>query len=141
MKKYYLFTYNNKIKKVLDADNMKELKENITKKKAEPDNEYILLKLSKQKVYNSLVSTGPIKLTFKIYELINNNLKLKYEKIKNRKGELDQDKRNAQFLYYTEEYYKKYGIRSDDLKKVCTLAIQNKLEKRLLAPKLITQIL
>jgi hypothetical protein len=38
------------------------------------------------------------------------------------------------------EYYEKNNIKLKDLKKIAELAFLNKLEKRLLAPKLITQI-
>ena len=74
---------------------------------------------------------GPIKITFQFYELTSRgNLKKKKE-----------DPRAIQLVYYTLDYYLKNKIKSSDLVKLALLAFQNKLEKRLLAPKLITQIL
>jgi hypothetical protein len=63
------------------------------------------------------------------------------EKLPNKKGELDPDRRNSQYLYYTTEYYEANNIKSSDLKQVALLACGNKLEKRPLAVKLITQII
>ena len=51
-----------------------------------------------------------------------------------------EDKRDIQIIYYTLDYYKKNKIKTKDLKKIGELGFLNKLEKRLLAPKLITQI-
>ena len=143
MDKYYLYKYNKVIKKVISGSNKKILQQLDLK-----DNkkyEYILLTLSKIKDYNkeSKFIGGPIKITFKILETKTNRkgnviLVPKYEKQLNRKGEKDYDKRNAQFLYLTTEYLKKFNKK--DIKLVAELAIQNKLEKRLLAPKLIDQI-
>ena len=70
----------------------------------------------------------------------NNILKPLYEKITNSKGEPDPDRRNSQYLYITQEHYKKNGIKIDDLQKVALLAFQYKLEKRPLAIKIIDQI-
>ncbi len=149
--KYYLFKYNvekQKIKKILEANKMSELKENIVGKSIDSSNEILLLKLSKEKKFNiqpnqsglNKLVGGPIKIIFKVYEINDSNvLKPKYEKIKNKKGELDSDKRNSQFLYITMDYYLS-GIKTNDLELVALLAIQNKLEKRPLAPKLINQI-
>lgn len=142
--KYYLFEFNpnkNKIKKLVSSKNIKKLKEQIIGKSINENNEFILLKLSKEKRFNesNKLIGGPIKITVKIFEFLNNILIPKYEKILNRKGELDPDKRNAQFLFITKEYLDN-GINDKDLEKVALMAIKNNLEKRPLAPKLINQI-
>ncbi len=149
--KYYLFKYNvekQKIKKILEAKKISELKENIVGKSIDTSNEILLLKLSKEPKFNNKSNQtglnklvgGPIKITFKVYEInYSNIIKPKYEKIKNKKGELDSDKRNSQFLYIPMDYYLG-GIKTNDLELVALLAIQNKLEKRPFAPKLIDQI-
>lgn len=149
--KYFLISYNeakNKIKTVLKSKKMETLKEQIKGKKVSPENQILLLKLSKEKNFkdnnktglNKLIG-GPIKITFKMYQLTESMvLKKKYESTLNRKGEPDPDKRNAQFLFITKEYYQSNGVVQEDLEKVALLAFKNKLEKRPLAPKLINQI-
>jgi hypothetical protein len=153
--KYFLITFNetkNKTKTVLKSKKMETLKEDIRGKKISGENQIILVKLSKEKNFispekndnklglNKLIG-GPIKITFKMYQLTENMvLKQKYEPILNRKGEPDPDKRNSQFLYITKDYYQTKGINQQDLEKVALLAIKYKLEKRPLAPKLINQI-
>ena len=151
--KYWLFKFNTgkkTIKKIGNSNSIRELKEQVIgKKQANPEKyEFILIKLSKEPKYNPTDKSplakligGPIKLTIKMYEISNSGiLKPKYEKLPNKKGELDPDRRNSQFLYYTEEYYEANNINSTDLKKVALIASENKLEKRPLAVKLITQI-
>jgi hypothetical protein len=150
--KYFIYKYDTekkKIKTISHSKKMSELKQKIVGKKINPKNEIILLKLTKYKKYkhnpekksmlNKLV--GPIKINIKIFEVSENQvLKPKYEKTLNRKGEQEPDKRNAQFLFMSLDYYNKKGINKDDLKKVALLGIQNKLEKRPLAPKFIDNI-
>lgn len=63
---------------------------------------------------------GPIKVTFKF---VNN----------------EEDKRNI-FLFLDNKYITNNDINDDDLFKVARLAINDKLEKRLLAPKLISDL-
>ncbi len=154
--KYWLIKYSptkNKIKTILKSKKIETLKEQIKGIKISSNYEIILLKLTKEPKFkddNSLQTNksslnkligGPIKITFKMYLLTDSMvLKPKYEPIPNRKGELDPDKRNAQFLFITKEYYETKGINQKDLEKVALLAITNKLEKRPLAPKLIDQI-
>lgn len=149
--KYMLFKFNpdkNKIKKISEGSKMSEIKENVIGKKINKTDEVILLKLSKEKKFDPNAENklgkligGPIKITFKIYEITPNyNLKQKYEKTPNKKGELDSDKRNSQYLFITLDHYQKYRIKKSDMELVALLAIQFKLEKRLLAPKLIDQI-
>jgi hypothetical protein len=91
------------------------------------------LKIEKVKKWNPKIPTnilgGPIKLSFTFFDIT--------KKLKIKKKE---DKRAIQIVYYTLEYYEKNNIKLKDLKKVAELAFLNKLEKRLLAPKLITQI-
>ncbi len=168
--KYFLLKYNvekQKIKKLAESNTIRELKEKIIGKTINKDNEILLIKLSKEKNYSFALAEakatksnsgsnlfkvgGPIKITFKVYEIWSKDdesdtggiqLKPKYEKLRNKKGELDSDKRNGQFLYITLDYYKKNGPlnNTSDLELVGLLAIQYKLEKRPLAPKLIDQI-
>jgi len=99
-------------------------------------------KVDKSKGLNKLIG-GPIKVTVTMYKYDDNDYR-RYIKIventKNRKGEIEPDKRNVQFLFYTTEWLKKYGIIESDLQKVATLAKSDSLEKRLMAPKLIDQI-
>jgi hypothetical protein len=152
--KYYLFKfYDNKISKILKCNKKSELKEKLVGKRLNiPQTgnvEFILVKLSKEKKFNpnekksglNGMIGGPIKITFKIMEINDNNImKPKYEKIKNSKGKNDPDKRNAQFVYIPMDYYENKGINNADIEQLSHWALLNKLEKRLLAPKLITQI-
>ena len=151
--KYWLFKFNiekKSVKKIGKSNGIRELKNQVIGKKLKDFNlyEFILIKLSKESKYNpedksalAKLIAGPIKLTIKMYQITESGtLKPKYEKLPNKKGELDPDKRNAQYLYYTTEYYEENGIKSIDLKQVALLACENKLEKRPLAVKSITQI-
>ena len=151
--KYVLFKFNKekdeKVKKITESKSIGELKKNIIGKKIGENNEIILIKLSKESSFNEKninsplgkLIGGPIKITFKVYSINKNNiLKPNYEKTTNNKGEPDPDRRNSQYLYITLDHYIKNGIKIDDLKKVALLAFQYKLEKRLLATKLIDQI-
>lgn len=151
--KYWLFKINtekNSVKKVGESNGIRELKSQVIGQKLKDFNsyEFVLIKLSKEPKYNpedksplAKLIAGPIKVTIKMYEITESGtLKPKYEKLPNRKGELDPDRRNSQFLYYTTEYYETNNIKSSDLKQVALLACGNKLEKRPLAVKLITQI-
>jgi len=151
--KYWLFKFNiekNSVKKIGESNGIRELKEQIIGQKLKDFDsyEFVLIKLSKEPKYNpedksalAKLIAGPIKLTIKMYGLTESGtLKPKYEKLPNKKGELDPDRRNAQYLYYTPDYYEANGIKSSDLKQVALLACTNKLEKRPLAVKSITQI-
>jgi len=146
--KYYLFKYHdNKIKKVLRFNKRDEIKKELIGRKLNKDAEYILTKISKEKSYTENISNklniklGPIKVVFKIMEINENGImKPKYEKLTNNKGKLDPDKRNAQFVYISMNYYEKNGIKSADIMEVSRWALLNRLEKRLLAPKFIDQI-
>lgn len=150
--KYVLFKFNKekgKVKKITESKSISDLKENVIGKKIGENYEIILLKLSKEPKFNEKninsplgkLIGGPIKITFKIYSINENNiLKPLYEKTLNSKGEPDTDKRNSQYLYITLDHYKKNGIKTTDLKKVALLAFQYKLEQRPLAVKLIDQI-
>jgi len=151
--KYWLFKINmekNSVKKVGESNGIRELKSQVIGQKLKDFNsyEFVLIKLSKEPKYNpedksplAKLIAGPIKVTIRMYEITESGtLKPKYEKLPNRKGELDPDRRNSQFLYYTTEYYETNNIKSSDLKQVALLACANKLEKRPLAVKLITQI-
>lgn len=113
---------------------MKDIRQKIIGKTINISNELILLKLSKTdwKPNNKIpinMLGGPIKITFTFCKLSPNGNITKIE-----------DNRDLRFLYYTIDYYNKYGIKNDDLLKVADMCFNDKLEKRLLAPKLITQI-
>ena len=134
--KYIMYKfYNNKISSLAKADNKNDLKEIIKGKKISIESDIILITLEKTKwtpetkiPINML--GGPIKVLFSFYKITKKGI------IKKNKN----DSRSIQFLYYTYDYYLKNKINSTDLKKIAQLAFNNKLEKRALAPKLITQI-
>ena len=135
--KYYMFNLNkekNKITLIGYSTSKKEILNTLKQNKIE--NDIILIKLEKTKwtpttkIPANMLS-GPIKVFFSFYTV----------SIKNKIQENKEDPRAVQFLFYTYDYYLKYKIRIKDLKKLSKLAFVNKLEKRLLAPKLITQIL
>jgi hypothetical protein len=144
--KYYLFELNRKsilsrenTKKQLEDKKKKELEdkkkkelEDKKKKITNLDSDLMIMKLEKMKDWkpNSKYIGGPIKITFSFYTISKKNKLKKVE-----------DKRAVQIIYYTWDYYQKNKIKSSDLKKIAFLAFQNKLEKRLLAQKLISQIL
>ena len=155
--KYWLFKINtekNSVKKVGESNGIRELKFQIIGQKLKDFNsyEFVLIKLSKEPKYNpedksplAKLIAGPIKVTIKMYGITESGtLKPKYEKLPNKKGELDPDRRNSQYLYLTEAYYSESnGSRnmSKDFKQLALLACTNKLEKRPLAVKLIDQVL
>jgi hypothetical protein len=135
--KYYMFKLNkkkNKISLISKANSKKEILN--TSKQHKIENDIILIKLEKTKwtpttkIPANMLS-GPIKVFFSFYTV----------NIKNKIRENKEDPRTVQFLFYTYDYYLKHKIKIDDLKNLSKLAFANKLEKRLLAPKLITQIL
>jgi len=135
--KYYMFKLNkekNKISLISKANSKKEILN--TSKQHKIENDIILIKLEKTKwtpttkIPANMLS-GPIKVFFSFYTV----------NIKNKIRENKEDPRKVQFLFYTYDYYLKHKIKIDDLKNLSKLAFANKLEKRLLAPKLITQIL
>ena len=137
--KYYFFKINKKTNKVssLNKGNSKsELTKDIYKnKKINSDYEVVLFKFEfvkewhpDKKIPINMIG-GPIKIKFDFFSVSPKNKLKKVE-----------DKRIVQMIYYTLDYYKKNKIKSLDLKKVAELAFLNKLEKRLMAPKIITQI-
>jgi hypothetical protein len=136
--KYYMFKLNkekNKINSVTKANSKEELSEKTKGKKMSLENDIVLITLEKTKwtpetkiPVNML--GGPIKVYFSFYTVSKRG-----RIIKNK-----EDPRAVQFLFYTYDFYLKHKIKMDDLKKLSKLAFANKLEKRLLAPKLITQI-
>jgi hypothetical protein len=136
--KYLFFKFdlkNDKLVLIEKGNSKSELIKNINKKTIKQKYEMILMKLDKVKEW-SLQSKipinmvgGPIKISFLFFDL-NNKHKLKHK----------EDPRSIQIVYYTWEYFQKNNIKISDLKKVAKLSVSNKLEKRLLAPKLIEQI-
>jgi hypothetical protein len=136
--KYLFFKFNsekNKIILIEKGNSKSELIKSINKKNINNKYDILLMKLEKKKEWslNTKIPInmlgGPIKISFLFFTLTNKN------KLKNK-----EDARSIQILYYTWEYYQKYNIKTKDLKEVAKLSFLNKLEKRLLAPKLIDQI-
>jgi len=141
--KYYIFvnyTKKQKISLISSHNNKKEIfsilknkiKEKI-KKENYSDISIILLKIIKVN-YNPnqpiKMVFGPVKVEIKFFEL-------------SERGSIKKnnfEKRNNH-LFYTNEYLENNKIIRKDLKKIVNLAVNNKLEKRLLAPKTIDQIL
>ena len=90
------------------------------------DNNLVLMELTKtswtpESIVPINMIGGPIKITF---NFVNN----------------EEDKRNVFKLFLDNKYLIKNNINDDDLFKVARLAINDKLEKRLLAPKLISDL-
>ena len=134
--KYIMYKfYNNKISSLAKADNKNDIKEIIKGKKISIESDIILITLEKTtwtpetKIPINMLG-GPVKVLFSFYKITKKGI------VKKNKN----DSRSIQFLYYTYDYYLKNKINSTDLKKIAQLAFNNKLEKRALAPKLITQI-
>jgi len=137
MNKYFFYKINtltNKVSLINKGDKKTELSKEVNKTLKNQDKyQIMLLKIEKVKKWNPKIPLnilgGPIKISFTFFDIT--------KKLKIKKKE---DKRAIQIIYYTLEYYEKNNIKLKDLKKVAELAFLNKLEKRLLAPKLITQI-
>jgi hypothetical protein len=136
--KYSFFKFNllaNKVSSLSKGNSKKELNKNTKGKKLKSNDEVVLLKFTLMKDWSpdTKISInmlgGPIKVTFSFYEVTDKG-KLKKK----------EDKRAIQFVYYTFDFYQKNKIKSKHLKKLVLMAFKNSLDKRLLAPKLITQI-
>lgn len=134
--KYILYKFvNNKISKLTEAQTKTELTKNIKGKKINVESDIILITFEKTD-WNSNTKIpinmlgGPVKVLFSFYTISKNGV-LKKNK---------EDPRAIQFLFYTYDYILKHKINSKDLKKLALFAQANKLEKRALAPKLITQL-
>jgi hypothetical protein len=132
--KYIFYKFNTKtVSTIAKGINKKELTENMKDKKISDNYDVLLMKIEKKKEWTPKIPInmlgGPIKVSFSFYTVTNKG-KLKKQ----------EDSRGIQIIYYTLDYYQKNKIKSEDLKKIALLAFLNKLEKRLLAPKLITQI-
>lgn len=134
--KYIMFKMNDKktVSSITKANTKEELKDNLKNKTIPLDTDIILITLEKTNwVPDTKISInmlgGPIKVLFTFYTF--------KKSIKKNKD----DPRAVQFLFYTYDYYLKNKIKINDLKKIANLAFQNKLEKRPLAKKLITQII
>lgn len=131
-----MFKMNDKktVSSITKANTKEELKDNLKNKTIPLDTDIILITLEKTNwVPDTKISInmlgGPIKVLFTFYTF--------KKSIKKNKD----DPRAVQFLFYTYDYYLKNKIKINDLKKIANLAFQNKLEKRPLAKKLITQII
>ena len=72
---------------------------------------------------------GPIKVEINFFQITNRGA-IKTNKFETRNNH----------LFYTIEHLEKNNIKLSDFKKIIKLAIDDKLEKRLLAPKTINQI-
>ena len=132
--KYIFFKYNlSKVNKICESKTKDELKNKMKGKKIEGD--ILLMKFQKKRDWSPTTKIpvsmlgGPIKVLFEFYEISDKGVLKKKE-----------DERSVQFIYYTYDYYLEHKINSDDLLKLAKLVFENKLEKRLMAPKLITQI-
>tara|TARA_B100001093_G_C26625244_1_gene926460 strand:+ start:417 stop:866 length:450 start_codon:yes stop_codon:yes gene_type:complete len=136
---YVIFKMKQKISFIDTHNNKKELfkiLKNKMKQKVSKDNfekyEIVLINIKKV-AYNPnqpiKMVFGPVKLEIDFLEFSNRGA------IKANKFE----KRNNH-LFYTLEFLKNNKISKSQFKKVIELALENKLEKRLLAPKVIEQI-
>ena len=127
-KKYKIISKNNNLRILL-----KEGKEKIFKNKDKyVDLKVVLLKLTKQKIVKNeskiKLYTGPIKVEMFNYKITKRGtIKLN-------------EKSKSNLLFYTDKYLEKNKIKSKDLMKIGKAFDLDKLEKRLLAPKLINQI-
>lgn len=131
--KYVVFKRDilkNKITKISKGNTKEEFLLPIKDKKFKDGVELLILTITKTdwtpetKIPVNMLG-GPIKVTF---SFLTNTLKNKEEP------------RSIQLVYYTYDYYLKNKIKVSDLLKLAKLAFENKLEKRLMAVKLITQI-
>ena len=141
IEKYYLFVQkNNKYSLVLKNSNKKEIFLDFKNKylnRIKKDNyeqtTIILLKIKKVP-YNPKqpikMVFGPIKVEINFFELSKRGA-IKINKFETRNNH----------LFYTIEHLEKNKISTKDFKKIVELAVNNKLERRLLAPKTINQIL
>ena len=128
--KYILFKRDilkNKITKISKGNTKEELLLPIKDKKFKENVELLIMTFERKndwtpdtKIPINMLG-GPIKVTFSF--------------LKNK-----DDPRAIQLVYYTYDYYLKNKIKVADLLKLAKLAFENKLEKRLMAAKLITQI-
>ena len=140
MNKYYLYSYNKKKIKLINSNNnkkelileskkkyfsgiVKDKRENIT---------IVILKIKKVKFNENQpikMIFGPIKVEINFYQL-------------SKRGSIKENKYETRnnHIFYTKKFLEKKKILKKDLKKIVDFAINNKLEKRLLAPKVIDQI-
>lgn len=132
---YKLDLKTNKISSLTKADSKEELKEKTKGKKIKLETDIVLLTFEKtkwtpeSKIPINMLG-GPIKVLCSFYKVTKKGVIRKNK----------EDPRAIQFLFYTYDYYLKHKINSSDLKKLVKMAFANKLEKRALAPKLITQL-
>lgn len=136
--KYYFINPYKKFNIISKSDNstnlLKETKLKIKNMKLSEDNVIIKLKISKNKDKVDAKSklklkSGPIRVDIIIFNIT------KRKSIK--KAEYD---KRTNFLFYTEKYLKENGLKEKDFKRIAKAAFLDKLEKKLIAPKLINQI-
>lgn len=135
--KYYLFILNKNNNKVLFVDKNNNKKEIFTtlknKIKKNYENYSIILITIKKVEYdeNQAIKMifGPIKVEIKFF-------------VFSKRGAISTEKseKRNNHLFYTNSFLEKNKISKKDLRKIVQLASENKLEKRLLAPKIIEQI-
>lgn len=135
--KYYLFILNKNNNKILFVDKNNNKKEIFTtlknKIKKNYENYSIILITIKKVEYdeNQAIKMifGPIKAEIKFF-------------IFSKRGAISTEKseKRNNHLFYTNSFLEKNKISRKDLLKIVQLASENKLEKRLLAPKIIEQI-
>ena len=129
--KYY-FISTDKFKIISSEQSKKDIikkTKKIIKNKKYKDTQIVLLKKTKIKESKSkMIKTGVIKIELFYYNVIDLKLTI------NEKSKLNN------IIFYDKIYYQKYGIKHTDLRKIVKASFNNKLEKRLLAPKMISQI-
>ena len=139
--KYYLFINKlskNKISLIATHNNKKETFSILKKKidKINPDKysdlSLVLIKITKVKFnpeHPIKMVFGPIKVDINFFQL-------------SKRGAITVNKYETRnnHLFYTLKYLEKNKLKTKDFKKIVEIAITNKLEKRLLAPKTIEQI-
>lgn len=140
--KYYLIYPNHKKFITLGKNNNKSELFKLTKTKIKKNlkkyavKDIILLRLKIVKEYKpilkskkKLIKIGPIKVEVIYYQIT-------------KRGNIKMDKfeKRGDMLFYTEKYLDKKGILIKDLKRIVKASINNKLQKKLLAPKFIDQI-
>lgn len=133
--KYYLYVVkNNKVKFIDSQNNKSELFKILKNKYQKNYSDYSIVLIKIKKVdFNPKqpikMVFGPIKLEIDFFQFTERGA------IK-----MNQFEKRNNHLFYTIEFLEKNKISKSQFKKIINLALNNKLEKRLLAPKTIDQI-
>ena len=140
IKKYYIFVQKKERLSLIDKNNNKKeifsILKNKLKKKINKNNfsDYtiILLKIKSVKYDENQpikMIFGPVKVEINFFELSERGA-IKTNKYETRNNH----------LFYTTKFLEKNKIKQNEFKKIVEMAVKNKLEKRLLAPKVIEQV-